>query len=146
MRYAIGLVFILVFALLFLFVLPNGFNGITSSAIYQDGGVRFKYYSPGKEMHIVPECYTGKLEVDYDLDCEFCQSKDIREYFWFKNAKDKDFQMLQGDRKEIKAGKEYSAQMDVEICKGNEYQWYMCIDDATLRCIRKNNPLEFKVN
>jgi hypothetical protein len=139
-----GLAVIICLCVLALLILPKGFTGITMGTIVDDG-ITFENPSPVKSAEIFGECYQTKLTVDYHFECSLCNPKDIREYFWFRNANDNEFNFLKGDRKTIKSGREYTAEMTVDVCKGNSYEWYFCIDDTTLKCTGKEKNFKFKV-
>lgn len=127
-----------------LFLMPKGLTGLTTQVIADDG-VKFISPEPQGKTEIISDCYNIKLQVDYRIECSICSSKVINEYFWFKKSGESEFTFLRGDRKTISPNKGYSAEMKVDVCKGNSYEWYVCIDDGTLRCAGKIKPFVFKV-
>jgi len=137
-------VVIVAVCLFFLFLLPKGLTNMTSASIYEDG-ITFENPAPLSNVSIVGNCYNTKLQVDYSFKCALCNPKDITEYFWFKNLEDSEFTFLKGDRKIIHSGKTYTAERNVDVCNGNSYEWYMCIDDGKLKCAGKENLFSFKV-
>jgi len=141
---ALAVAVIVGLCLFFLFIIPKGLTGITTQVIADDG-VTFTNPAPTEKIEIIADCYSTKLQVNYKIDCTICTSKNINEYFWFKNSKDNEFTFLRGDRKTIFPNRDYSAEMKVDVCKGNSYSWYVCIDDGTLKCAGKDRAFRFDV-
>jgi len=137
------LIAIVAIGLFLLFILPKGLTGLTTSVI-SDGGFSFEHPSPVGTADVFGSCYQAKLQIDYHLDCSLCNSEDIIEYWWFKNAKDSEFKFIKGDKKVISAGKAYTAETSIDACAGNSYEWYVCIDDSKLSCAGKSRPFKFK--
>jgi len=141
----VALVLIVAIGIFFLFILPRGLTGMTTSVV-SDNGIVFENHSPLEKVKIFGDCYEIKLQVNYHLSCSLCNPKDITEYFWLQNSKNNYFDFYKGDRKTIHSGKEYTAEMKVNVCKGNSYKWFMCIDDVKLKCAgNKDNPFMFSV-
>ncbi len=137
-------VVILAICVLFIIILPKGLTGVTT-AVITDNGLAFENPSPAGNLEIAGNCCQTKLQVDYHLDCAMCESRTIDEYFWFRNSDDKEFTLLKGDRKMLHPGVGYTAEMKVDICKGQSYEWYACVDDTTLKCAGKEKAFGFKV-
>ena len=127
-----------------LFLLPKGLTGVTTAVIV-DNGITFENPSPAGTLEIAGNCFQEKLQLDYHLNCAMCESRTVDEFFWFRNSEDKEFTLLKGDRKMLHPGVGYTAEMKVDICRGNSYEWYVCIDDTTLKCAGKEKPFGFKV-
>lgn len=144
-RYAGGtlaLALIVILCFFFLFLLPHGLTGITSSSIMDDG-ITFRDYEPTGDVEIIGDCYPVTLQLDYYFNCAMCTSKDVREYFWFRESGDSDFTFLKGERKTIKPSQIYAAEMEVQACAGESYEWYFCIDDGTLKCAGRTDYFAF---
>ena len=105
---ALAVAVIVGLCLFFLFIIPKGLTGITTQVIADDG-VTFTNPAPTEKIEIIADCYSTKLQVNYKIDCTICTSKNINEYFWFKNSKDNEFTFLRGDRKTIFPNRDYSA-------------------------------------
>ncbi len=139
---AVALAAIVILCFFFLFLLPQGLTDITSRSVIDDG-ITFKSYYPSDKVEIVGSCYPVKLQVEYYVKCSLCNSKDVREYFWFRKAGNPEFRFLKGERKLMKPSQVYTAEMEVEVCAGNSYEWYFCLDDGELKCAGRRKHFRF---
>ena len=133
----VAFVFILFFAIIAILLLPGGLDGITSAAV-SDGSIKFNSYYPSEDIEIIGDCYDIELQIDYSSSYK----RTLNEYFWFRE-KGKEFEGLRGARRTVQPQKDYTADIEVNVCKGKTYEWYACIGE--LSCAGKAEHFSFSV-